>query len=135
MFCQRAAGSTRYSGDTISGWATAMTSGEINLDPARAASAGHRLSDSGSAFSRVLETAAAPIEEAFDGKPWGCDALGSAFAKNYVEPASQLLEIWKSAADRTTRLGLEIVTAVDSTVGTDDTAAHRLGAIPEAASQ
>jgi hypothetical protein len=105
-----------------------MTSDEINLDPARAASAGHLLGDSGSAFSGVLETAATPIEEAAASKPWGADALGSAFAANYLEPATELLEVWKSAADRTTQLGQEIVTAVDSTVSADDAAAHRVGA-------
>ncbi|GIH06950.1 hypothetical protein Rhe02_50170 [Rhizocola hellebori] len=110
-----------------------MTSDEINLDPGRAASAGHLLSDSGSAFSRVLETAAAPIEEAANGKPWGTDALGTAFATDYLEPAAQLLEVWKTAADRTTQLGQDIVTAVDATVYTDVTAAHRLSTISEPA--
>jgi hypothetical protein len=103
-----------------------MTSGEIDLDPARAASAGHLLSESGSAFSGVLETAAAHVGEAANSKPWGTDTLGSAFAKNYLEPAAQVLEIWKSAADRTTQLGADIVTAVDSSVSTDDAAAHRV---------
>jgi hypothetical protein len=107
-----------------------MTSGEVNLDPARAASAGHLLADSGSAFSGVLETAAAPIEEAANNKPWGTDALGTAFANNYLAPAAQLLEIWKSAADRTTQLGTDIVTAADSMVATDDTASQRLSTIP-----
>ncbi len=105
-----------------------MTSGEINLDPARAAQAGHLLSDSGSAFSRVLDTAAAQADEAASSKPWGMDTLGTAFAKNYLEPASQLLEVFRSAADRTTQLGMDIVNAVDASVSTDHTAAQRLDA-------
>jgi hypothetical protein len=105
-----------------------MTGNEINLDPALAASAGRLLGDSGSAFSRVRDTAAPQIEAAAAAAPWGTDALGNAFAKNYLEPATQLLEVWRSAADRTTQLGADIVTAVDRSLSTAEAAADRLDA-------
>ena len=105
-----------------------MTSGEINLDPAER----HRQVTCSTIqdqhFPGYWKPPPPTIEDAASSKPWGTDTLGSAFAKNYLESAAQLLEIWKSAADRTTQLGAEVVTAVDSSMATDDAAAHRVSA-------
>lgn len=98
----------------------------IDLNASQATHAGALLSASAEGIARARATIGGRIESAGQQRPWGGDDLGTAFAKNYVEPATRILEVWRAAASRTAQLGTEIVTAVESTVATDDAASWRL---------
>lgn len=108
-----------------------MPSGEIDLDPDRAARAGTELAVAGEHMLRLRQTSGGRIEAANNARPWdggdGSDELGKAFAGNYLEPAQALLRIWHGAASQTAQLGTDLVTAVRETVAADEDSAARLG--------
>lgn len=95
------------------------------LDPERAAGGAVQLTQAGqdlvSSFGRI----AAKIDGLNAAKPWGDDAPGKEFNKNYLEggeeaPATVVLTAGKAVADRIGQLGPDVREAILGTVEMDD---------------
>ncbi|MEU7903856.1 hypothetical protein [Actinoplanes sp. NPDC049118] len=103
-----------------------MPEAELWLDPDRAANGGRDLASAGSHLTRLRTGPGAELAALSAARPWGADAIGQAFEKNYRPIEQQVLEAWEKLAGYVEGLGDAVVEAVREATQTDHHAAVRV---------
>lgn len=93
--------------------------GELYLDPQRAANGGRKLSMAGADMVSINDRAVAEVAAASESKPWGNDDIGAAFQKNYAPLLQQFTEGFGNIARYVEGLGEAAVATVDDNMNAD----------------
>ncbi|ASW57110.1 hypothetical protein [Plantactinospora sp. KBS50] len=96
---------------------------ETFVHPVAARNAASNLNTAGQQLAGRWAQLVGRIDELNGAKPWGTDQPGTEFNKNYLDdkaPAKNVLTDGKELVDRFQGLGVDVASAVDGTVDTDD---------------
>ncbi|MDI6097070.1 hypothetical protein QLQ12_00415 [Actinoplanes sp. NEAU-A12] len=97
--------------------------GELYLDPQRAAAAGQDLSQAGTQLVGLSNSTVAAIAAASQDQPWGRDEIGAAFQKNYGPMLQKFTEAFGKVAGYVEGLGDAAVKSVEDNTAADARAA------------
>ena len=103
-----------------------MTDRGLRLDPELAHRAGADLSRAGTAISAQRAGLGDEIAAASADRPWGTDAIGSAFERQYRGFETTILTAWRGIGSYVEELGDDVGTSVEASVATDGASAGRI---------
>jgi hypothetical protein len=93
--------------------------GELNLDPQRAAAGGRDLSSAGKQLVSLDNSTVASIAAASQSQPWGRDDIGAAFQGQYGPLLQQFTEAFGQIAGYVESLGDAAVQSVEDNTAAD----------------
>jgi hypothetical protein len=104
-------------------------SDELRLDPARALTGARALSAAGTELAELRAGPGAEIAAATAGRPWGSDAMGQSFERNYRPIEEQVLQAWAQLADYLQGLGEAAAASVRDNLQADHEASERISSV------
>lgn len=110
---------------------TAVTGGQLWLDPDRARRGGADLTLAGGAVNAARRQMGGAIADASAERPWGRDDIGAAFEKQYRRYEETLLRAWEMVGRSLEGLGTDVARSVAATVENDDLTGREIGRIPD----
>jgi hypothetical protein len=101
-------------------------SDELRLDPDQALRGAGDLSAAGAEFAELRAGAGAEIAAATARRPWGSDAMGQSFERNYRPIELQVLQAWAQLAEYIQGLGEAAAATVRDNLEADHEASVRI---------
>ncbi|WP_229399662.1 hypothetical protein [Micromonospora okii] len=110
---------------------SAVSGGQLWLDPGRARRGGADLTSAGEAVTARRQQVGGAIAAASAARPWGRDDIGAAFEKQYRGFEEILLRVWAGVGRAVEGLGEDVVRSVDNSTQTDARSAGRFDRISD----
>src|SRR4051812_42739381 len=104
-------------------------SDELRLDPARALTGASALAAAATELAELRAGPGAEIAAATAGRPWGSDAMGQSFERNYRPVEQQVLQAWAQLADYLHGLGEAAAASVHDNLQADHEASERISSV------
>ena len=102
-----------------------MSDERLQLDPDRAITGSRALNEAGEQLGALRDGPAASLASASAARPWGSDAYGRSFDRQYRSVELQILDAWTQIAAYVEGLGRAAELSVHDNVGADLDARHR----------